>query len=135
MKFPSSYNFYDYFDGAIAAIKNEFQPGHRCDTSWRLSQLSSPADSIIANETFRLSRPMQTVLVIEASLADSMKNEAFIASLPLVTVEADLHWALRTKNFFEKLPAATDSRNSFSSGHGGFRHLGTRAENAPLLEE
>jgi hypothetical protein len=31
---------------------------------------------------------MQTVPVIEASLADSMKNEAFIASLPLVTVEA-----------------------------------------------
>jgi hypothetical protein len=31
---------------------------------------------------------MQTVFVIEASLADSMKNEAFIASLPLVTAEA-----------------------------------------------
>jgi hypothetical protein len=79
---------------------------------------------------------MQTVPVIEASLADSMKNEAFIASVPLVTVEADLHWALRTKNFFRKLPAATDSRNSFSSArHGGFRHLGTRAENAPMLDE
>jgi hypothetical protein len=30
----------------------------------------------------------------------------------------------------------TDGRNSFSSArHGGFRHLGTRAENAPLLDE
>ena len=43
---------------------------------------------IIANETFRLSRPMQTVPSIEARLAESMKDEAFIASLLLATAEA-----------------------------------------------
>jgi hypothetical protein len=43
---------------------------------------------IIANETFRLSRPLQTVPAIEESLADGKKSEAFIASLLLVTAEA-----------------------------------------------
>jgi hypothetical protein len=43
---------------------------------------------IIANETFRLSRPMQTVPAIEASLAETTKSEAFIASLLLATAEA-----------------------------------------------
>jgi hypothetical protein len=43
---------------------------------------------IIANETFQLSRPMQTVPAIEISLAEGKKNEAFIASLLLVTAEA-----------------------------------------------
>ncbi len=43
---------------------------------------------IIANETFQLSRPMQTLPAIEANLAENNKNEAFIASLLLVTAEA-----------------------------------------------
>jgi len=43
---------------------------------------------IIANETFRLMRPMQTVPAIEASLAKGKKTEAFIASLLLATAEA-----------------------------------------------
>jgi len=43
---------------------------------------------IIANETFRLSRPMQTVPAIEASLAENKKSEAFIASLLLTSAEA-----------------------------------------------
>jgi hypothetical protein len=40
---------------------------------------------IIAKETFRLSRPMQTAPAIEASLAENERNESFIASLLLVT--------------------------------------------------
>jgi hypothetical protein len=41
------------------------------------------------------------------------------------TIKKTLHRALHT-----------DSRNSFTSArHGGCRHLGTRAENAPLLNE
>jgi hypothetical protein len=43
---------------------------------------------IVVNETFRLTRPMQTVPAIEASLAEAKKTEAFIASLLLVTAEA-----------------------------------------------
>jgi hypothetical protein len=43
---------------------------------------------IIANETFRLSRPMQTVPAIEASLAGDRKDEAFVASLLLTSAEA-----------------------------------------------
>jgi hypothetical protein len=43
---------------------------------------------IIANETFRLTRPMQTVPAIEASLAGSKKGEALIASLLLSGAEA-----------------------------------------------
>jgi hypothetical protein len=43
---------------------------------------------IIANETFRLSRPMQTVPAIEASLAKNKKSEAYIASLLLTSAEA-----------------------------------------------
>jgi hypothetical protein len=43
---------------------------------------------IIANETFRLTRPMQTVPAIEASLAGSRKDEALIASLLLTGAEA-----------------------------------------------
>jgi hypothetical protein len=43
---------------------------------------------IITNETFRLTRPMQTVPAIEASLAEEKKNEAFIASLLLLTADA-----------------------------------------------
>jgi hypothetical protein len=44
--------------------------------------------AIVANETFRLSRPLQTVPAIEISLTTSENNEAFIASLLLVTAEA-----------------------------------------------
>lgn len=43
---------------------------------------------IIANETFRLARPMQTVPAIEASLASGQKSEALIASLLLTSAEA-----------------------------------------------
>jgi tetratricopeptide (TPR) repeat protein len=43
---------------------------------------------IIANETFRLTRPMQTVPAIEASLAVSKRGEALIASLLLTAAEA-----------------------------------------------
>jgi tetratricopeptide (TPR) repeat protein len=43
---------------------------------------------IVANEAFRLSRPMQTVPAIEASLAENKKSEAFIASLLLTSAEA-----------------------------------------------
>jgi hypothetical protein len=43
---------------------------------------------IIANETFRLTRPMQTVPAIETSLAGGKKGEAFIASLLLTSAEA-----------------------------------------------
>jgi hypothetical protein len=43
---------------------------------------------IIANETFRLSRPMQTMPAIEATLAENKKSEAFIASLLLTSAEA-----------------------------------------------
>ena len=43
---------------------------------------------IIATETFRLRRPMQTVPAIEASLAGSKKGEALIASLLLTGGEA-----------------------------------------------
>jgi hypothetical protein len=43
---------------------------------------------IIANETFRLTRPMQTVPAIEANLAGSKKGEALIASLLLTGAEA-----------------------------------------------
>jgi hypothetical protein len=43
---------------------------------------------IIANETFRLSRPLQTVPLIEASLAESKKSEAFVASVLLASAEA-----------------------------------------------
>jgi hypothetical protein len=43
---------------------------------------------IIANETFRLTRPIQTVPAIEASLAGSKKGEALIASLLLAGAEA-----------------------------------------------
>lgn len=43
---------------------------------------------IVANETFRLSRPMHTVPAIEASLAENKKSEAFIASLLLTSAEA-----------------------------------------------
>jgi hypothetical protein len=43
---------------------------------------------IVANETFRLSRPMQTVPAIETSLAENKKGEAFIASLLLTSAEA-----------------------------------------------
>ena len=43
---------------------------------------------IIANGSFRLSRPMQTVPAIEESLALDSKDEAFIASLLLTTAEA-----------------------------------------------
>jgi len=52
------------------------------------SWLQEKWNRIIANETFRLSRPMQTVPAIEAILAESKKNEAFIASLLLVTAAA-----------------------------------------------
>jgi hypothetical protein len=45
-------------------------------------------ERIIANETFRLSRPMQTVPAIEASLAEDNKSEAFIASLLLTSAQA-----------------------------------------------
>jgi hypothetical protein len=43
---------------------------------------------VIANETFRLSRPMQTVPAIEASVSGSKKGEALIASLLLTGAEA-----------------------------------------------
>ena len=43
---------------------------------------------IVANETFRLTRPIQTVPAIEASLAGSKKGEALIASLMLTGAEA-----------------------------------------------
>lgn len=43
---------------------------------------------IIANETFRLSCPMQTVPAIEASLVGHRKNEASIALLLLTSAEA-----------------------------------------------
>lgn len=43
---------------------------------------------IVANETFRLTRPMQTVPAIEASLAGSKNGEALIASLILTGAEA-----------------------------------------------
>jgi len=43
---------------------------------------------IVANETFRLTRPMQTVPAIEASLAGSKKGEALIALLMLTGAEA-----------------------------------------------
>lgn len=43
---------------------------------------------IVTNETFRLSRPMQTVPAIEALLGDSRQNEAFVASLLLSSSEA-----------------------------------------------
>jgi hypothetical protein len=43
---------------------------------------------IVANETFRLTRPMQTVPAIEASLAEGGKSEVFIASLLLTGAEA-----------------------------------------------
>jgi hypothetical protein len=43
---------------------------------------------VIADETFQLSRPMQTVPAIEASLAESKKSEAFVASLLLAAAEA-----------------------------------------------
>jgi hypothetical protein len=45
-------------------------------------------NEIIVKETFRLSRPAQTVPAIKASLAVNKNNEAFIASLLLVTAEA-----------------------------------------------
>jgi hypothetical protein len=43
---------------------------------------------IVASETFRLTRPMQTVPAIEESLAGSKKGEALIASLMLTGAEA-----------------------------------------------
>lgn len=43
---------------------------------------------IVANESFRLSRPMQSVPAIEAVLANTKNTEALIASLLLVTSEA-----------------------------------------------
>jgi hypothetical protein len=43
---------------------------------------------IIANETFRLLRPMQTVPAIEASLMGNKKGESFIASLLLTSAAA-----------------------------------------------
>ncbi len=43
---------------------------------------------IIANGSFRLSRPMQTVPAIEDSLAQNSKDEAFIATLLLASAEA-----------------------------------------------
>jgi hypothetical protein len=43
---------------------------------------------IVANETFRLSRPMQTVPAIETSLVENKKSEAFTASLLLTSAEA-----------------------------------------------
>jgi hypothetical protein len=43
---------------------------------------------IITDESFQLSRPMQTVPAIEANLAENKRNEAFIASLLLATAEA-----------------------------------------------
>jgi hypothetical protein len=43
---------------------------------------------IIANGSFRLSRPMQTVPAIEESLALDSKDEAFVASLLLTAAEA-----------------------------------------------
>jgi hypothetical protein len=43
---------------------------------------------IVASETFRLTRPMQTVPRIEESLAGSKKGEALIASLMLAGAEA-----------------------------------------------
>jgi ATPase family associated with various cellular activities (AAA) len=42
---------------------------------------------IIANETFRLSRPMQTIPAIEASLAGGLKSEPFVATLLLTSAE------------------------------------------------
>jgi len=43
---------------------------------------------IVANKTFRLSRPMQTVPAIETSLVENKKSEAFTASLLLTSAEA-----------------------------------------------
>jgi hypothetical protein len=43
---------------------------------------------IVANETFRLTRPLQTVPAIEASLAGSKQGEVLIASLLLTGAEA-----------------------------------------------
>jgi len=43
---------------------------------------------VVGNETFRLTRPMQTVPAIEATLAGSKKGEALIASLLLTGAEA-----------------------------------------------
>jgi hypothetical protein len=43
---------------------------------------------IIAHETFRLARPMQSVPAIEECLTESENSEAFIASLLLATAEA-----------------------------------------------
>ena len=45
--------------------------------------LSEEWKGIIANERFRLTRPMQTVPAIEATLAGNRKGEALIASLLL----------------------------------------------------
>ena len=45
-------------------------------------------EGIIANESFRLTRPIRTVPAIEASLAANKKSEAFIASLLLTSAEA-----------------------------------------------
>jgi hypothetical protein len=42
----------------------------------------------VASETFRLSRPMQTVPAIEKILKDDRENEAFIGSLLLKSAEA-----------------------------------------------
>jgi len=55
-----------------------------CEAGWLVEQWKR----IIANETFRLTRPMQTVPAIEASLQRGKKNEAFIASLLLTSAEA-----------------------------------------------
>ena len=52
--------------------------------AWLVEQWSR----IIANELFRLTRPMQTVPPIEASLAGGKISEARIASLLLTTAEA-----------------------------------------------
>jgi hypothetical protein len=52
------------------------------------SWLKEQWQRIIANETFQLTRPMQTVPAIEASLAENKKDEAFIASLLLMTADA-----------------------------------------------
>jgi hypothetical protein len=50
--------------------------------------LSEEWKGIIANERFRLTRPMQTVPAIEATLAGNRKGEALIASLLLTSAEA-----------------------------------------------
>jgi hypothetical protein len=52
------------------------------------SSLREQWTRIIANETFRLSRPMQTVPAVQATLAETKKSEASIASLLLATTEA-----------------------------------------------